>query len=130
MAALEGGEYTFRGDGVKTTESGAALQVGKRHREQQFGNALICKRVTYHIYSSKVEHNAIVLLYHRQQILTYTLAQWACTKILSVFLKTECYHSSSNSLSFKNVSLYCAATLVRLATTSAGLISLLVRICR
>ena len=33
MAALEGGEYAFGGDGVKTSESGAALQVSKRHRE-------------------------------------------------------------------------------------------------
>lgn len=33
MAALESGEYTFGGDWVKTTESSAALQVGKRYRE-------------------------------------------------------------------------------------------------
>ena len=73
MTALESGEYTFGGDGVKTTESGAALQVGKRHRKQQLSNALISKRVADNIDPCKVKHNAIVLLNHRQQILTHTL---------------------------------------------------------
>ena len=73
MAALEGGKYAFGGDWVKTTESGAALQVGKRHRKQQLSNTLISKRIANNIHSSKIKHNAIILLNHRQQILTHTL---------------------------------------------------------
>ena len=127
MPASECCQHTFGSNGIETPESGTALQFRKRHFKQQLGYTFIGKRIADYINSRKIKHDTFILLYQRKQLLTHTFTQRTRPQVLTKFSKTECYHNSFNSLSFKNTSLYCSATFVRLATTSAGLISLFVR---
>ena len=60
MSAAQSGEYTLGGEWVESTESGACLQFGQWHDEQQFGYALIGKQVAHNIHTGKVKHHTFV----------------------------------------------------------------------
>jgi hypothetical protein len=70
------------GQWIQASECGAALQLGKRHIQEQLGDTLVGEGIAHHVDTREIKHHPLVVVDQRQKFLPELLTQYNIGTVL------------------------------------------------